>query len=55
MPSMIPLGTKTRWGKVVAIAALNGERYYFLTSGESVAMLPADLVESAAGRSKAKK
>lgn len=52
---MLSLGKQTRWGKVGAIAVLNGERYYFLASPATsrlvscVSMLPAMVVESGQG------
>jgi hypothetical protein len=42
---MLPIGTKTPWGKIVAVALLSGERYYFMVKGSDVAMMPADAVE----------
>ena len=42
---IIPIGTKTPHGKVIAITNKGGERYYFLEDGYGIALLPADVVE----------
>ena len=42
---IIPIGTKTPHGKVIAITNKGGERYYFLEDGCGIALLPADVVE----------
>ena len=42
---IVPLGTKTQWGEVAAVQFLNGERYYFMVEGNSVAYMPASVVE----------
>ncbi len=45
MTEMIPLGARTRWGIVTAVAWL-GERYYFFVDKYGViSMLPACVVE----------
>lgn len=45
----VPIGTKTRWGKVSMIKRITeadlSERYYWMVDGNSVAMMPADVVE----------
>ena len=44
---MKPLGTMTRWGRVVMVGWV-GERYYWMVDKHgSVAMMPADIVEAA--------
>ncbi len=40
-PPLIPLGAKTNFGEVQAIASFSGERYYFCWDGEIVSMMPA--------------
>jgi len=45
----LPLGTKTRWGKIAAVGTVEGERYYWMIRpGKplSVAMIPAIDVEA---------
>lgn len=42
---MKDLGSKTQWGKIVAISMLNGERYYWMVKDEVVSMMPALVVE----------
>lgn len=52
---LIPLGTRTRWGTVVMVGVIEGERYYWLEerSGRgrcatvSQSMMPASLVAAA--------
>jgi hypothetical protein len=50
MNEPLPLGTKTKWGKIGMIGITGGERYYWMTSWDgpvaSVAMIPAFIVES---------
>jgi hypothetical protein len=42
----IPLEAKTRWGRVVAIGFIGGERYYWMISRwGTVSMMPAFVVE----------
>jgi len=43
---MIPLGTETPYGKVIAVGIINGERYYWFAEGLNLSMLPAVIVES---------
>ena len=44
--AIVPLGTKTRWGKVEGVQLKDGERYYFLVdSFKNTAYMPADVVE----------
>jgi hypothetical protein len=44
--AIVPLGTKTRWGKVEGVQSKDGERYYFLVdSFKNTAYMPADVVE----------
>ncbi len=47
---IMPLGSRTRWGKIASVAILSGERYYFMVDkhGE-VAMMPAMVVENTGG------
>lgn len=45
--SIVPLGTKTTWGKVAGVTNQGGERYYMMTKGLGVALMPAALIESA--------
>lgn len=44
---LLPLGTRTPWGKIGAITNQGGERYYMMSKnkGRDVALMPADLVE----------
>lgn len=45
---MIKLGTIVKpWGKVKAVGVIEGERYYWLTLGNLVSMIPANVVEGA--------
>ena len=40
------INSKTKWGKVVAIKLIDGERYYFMIDKyKTVSMIPADVVE----------
>lgn len=44
---LIPMGTKTKWGKVVGVRCEAGERYYFiLEKGNITTFFPADVVEN---------
>jgi hypothetical protein len=44
---MLQLGTVVKpYGKVIAIAFIGGERYYFMRDGSSIAMMPADFIEA---------
>jgi hypothetical protein len=44
--TLVPIGTVVKpYGKISAIANLDGERYYFFTNGEDVAMMPAMCIE----------
>jgi len=44
---MLLLGTKTPWGKIVAVGTVQGERYYWIEDGlGGIAMMPADVVEN---------
>ena len=46
MKKIIPIGTKTKWGKIAAIRTIEGERYYFMVDKDGgVAMMPANVVE----------
>ncbi len=43
----MPLGSRTRWGKIASVAILSGERYYFMVDKHwKVAMMPAMVVET---------
>ena len=45
-PPIIPLGTKTKWGKIAAVGFRDGERYYMMIDKHgSVALMPAEAVE----------
>jgi hypothetical protein len=47
---MIPLGTVVKpYGKVSAVANIDGERYYFMEKRGDVAMMPAVLIERTQG------
>ncbi len=41
----LPIGTKTKWGKIEAIGWTGGERYYWMIGANGVAMMPAFIVE----------
>ena len=41
---MLRLGTMTRWGKIGAIMWLSGERYYMMSNGECVSLMPETVV-----------
>ena len=44
--SVIPLGTIVKpYGEVSGVTSRGGERYYFLTGGIGVSLMPADLIE----------
>ena len=44
----LPIGRKTKWGKISAIGIVSGERYYWTVDKYGgVAMMPADAVEGA--------
>ena len=43
---MIALHSQTKWGEVVMVGVLDGERYYWLEKDGDVAMLPAITVEA---------
>lgn len=43
----LEIGTETQWGRVVAVGITGGERYYWIVKSNCVAMVPADVVESA--------
>ena len=44
--SILPLGTKTQWGKIVMIRWV-GERYYWMIDKYGViSMMPADMMEA---------
>jgi hypothetical protein len=46
MSEIIPIGTRIDpWGEIVAIGLTGGERYYWLDDGDSVAMIPAAIIE----------
>lgn len=50
----MPLGTYVHpYGKVGAVAFLGGERYYFLSEGNGVSMIPAFMLEPMARDPKA--
>lgn len=43
---MLPIGQKTKWGKIAMIRTIEGERYYFMIDKSGcVAMMPSDVVE----------
>jgi hypothetical protein len=43
----IPIGTKTKWGKIQAITFSKGERYYMMVGRYGdVALMHADVVET---------
>lgn len=47
--SLVVIGTKTVFGKVVGITNRGGERYYFLINKHGdVSLMPATLIEEAA-------
>ena len=41
---LLALGSKTKWGKVVAVGWI-GERYYWMIDKYGVSMMPASVVE----------
>jgi hypothetical protein len=43
--SLVPLGTRTAWGKVWAVGVVDGERYYWIGRDRAVAMIPGYIVE----------
>lgn len=44
--TMVPLGAKTKWGKVGGVFSIQGERYYGLVDWHGVvSLMPADVVE----------
>ena len=43
---MLALHSQTKWGEVVMVGVLDGERYYWLEKDGDVAMLPAIVVEA---------
>ena len=44
---IVPIETKTKWGKISAILMKEGERYYMLLDKKGVvSLLPADVVEN---------
>ena len=46
MNAPIPLGTMIKeYGKVGAVACIQGERYYFMVRGNLVSMIPAFMLE----------
>jgi len=50
--TLIPLGTPTRYGRVVGVH-YNGERYYFMMEGNNqIALMPATILEVEYGMSK---
>lgn len=44
--SPLPLGTKTVYGRIRAVASFAGERYYFMVDHGVVSMAPATMVEN---------
>lgn len=49
LPSILPLGTRTPWGRIGAVTNRGGERFYMMSKskGAEVALMPADIVEYA--------
>jgi hypothetical protein len=45
MNEPLKLGTKTQWGKISMVGFTGGERYYWMTKKNEVAMVPAFMVE----------
>lgn len=44
--TIVKLGSKTPYGKVVAVGLIGGERYYWMIGrGQGVSMMPADVIE----------
>lgn len=41
----LQIGTKTQWGKIGAVLMTKGERYYMMTRGNNVSLMPASVVE----------
>lgn len=45
--SLIPIGSKTRFGTVQSVSLINGERYYYMINDKgTVSMMPAMIVEN---------
>ena len=45
-PDPLPIGTWTRWGKIVAYGITGAERYYWMSKDRGdISMIPAALVE----------
>jgi hypothetical protein len=43
---IVPIGTKVKpYGRIDAVGFIRGERYYWLSEGNSIAMMPAELIE----------
>lgn len=42
---IVPIGTRTDYGKIIAVGSISGERYYWMKKGIVISMIPAVGIE----------